>query len=115
MVLQNAIFGSYKCNWFSKGENGVNWIIHICTYRASLVTQTVKNLPAVWENQVRSLGQEDSLEKGIEIHSSSLPREFHEQGSLAGYMYIYSLENRIIQLFSLFVECERVIIIVNKT
>ena len=29
----------------------------------SLVTQTVKNLPAIWETQVRSLGQEDPLEK----------------------------------------------------
>ena len=30
---------------------------------ASLVVQMVKNLPAVWENLVRSLGQEDPLEK----------------------------------------------------
>ena len=30
---------------------------------ASLVTQTVKNLPAMQETLVRSLGQEDSLEK----------------------------------------------------
>ena len=28
----------------------------------SLVAQTVKNLPSVWEIQVRSLGQEDVLE-----------------------------------------------------
>ena len=32
--------------------------------RASLVAQLVKNLPAVWETWVRSLGWEDSLEKG---------------------------------------------------
>ena len=32
---------------------------------ASLVPQMVKNLPAMWETQVRSLGQEDPLEKGI--------------------------------------------------
>ena len=30
----------------------------------SLVTQTVKNLPAMWETWVQSLGQEDPLEKG---------------------------------------------------
>ena len=30
---------------------------------ASLVIQMVKNLPAVWENLVRSLDQEDPLEK----------------------------------------------------
>ena len=30
----------------------------------------VKNLPAMQETQVRSLGQEDALEKGIATHSS---------------------------------------------
>ena len=29
-----------------------------------LVAQTVKNLPAMWKTRVRSLGWEDSLEKG---------------------------------------------------
>ena len=38
--------------------------------RPSLVTQTVKNLPAVWEIWVQSLGQEDPLEKVMAIHSS---------------------------------------------
>ena len=32
---------------------------------ASLVAQTVKNLPAVQETWVRSLGWEDPLEKGL--------------------------------------------------
>ena len=32
---------------------------------ASLVTQVVKNLPAMQEAQVQSLGWEDPLEKGI--------------------------------------------------
>ena len=40
--------------------------------RASLVAQVVKNLPAVQETQVRSLGQEDLLEKGMATHSSIL-------------------------------------------
>ena len=39
---------------------------------ASLVAQLVKNLPAVWEPWVRSLGWEDPLEKGKAIHSSIL-------------------------------------------
>ena len=30
----------------------------------------VKNLPAIQETQVRSLGQEDPLEKGVTTHSS---------------------------------------------
>ena len=33
--------------------------------RASLVAQTVKHLPAMQETWVRSLGQEDILEKGM--------------------------------------------------
>ena len=32
----------------------------------------VKNLPVMWETWVRSLGWEDSLEKGVATHSSSL-------------------------------------------
>ena len=39
---------------------------------ASLVAQTVKNLPAMQETQVQFLGQEDSLEKGMATHSSIL-------------------------------------------
>ena len=38
----------------------------------SLVAQTVKNLPAVWETQVWFLGQEDPLEKEMATHSSIL-------------------------------------------
>ena len=38
--------------------------------RVSLVAQMVKNLPAIQETQVRSLGQEDPLEKGVTTHSS---------------------------------------------
>ena len=41
-------------------------------YRASLEAQTVKNLAAVWETQVQSLGQQDLLEKGMTTHSSIL-------------------------------------------
>ena len=37
-----------------------------------LVAQTVKNLPAVQETRVQSLGQEDPLEKGMATHSSVL-------------------------------------------
>ena len=40
--------------------------------RASLVAKTVKNLPPMKETQVRSLGQEDPLEKGMATHSSIL-------------------------------------------
>ena len=36
------------------------------------MVQTVKNLPATWETQVRSLDREDPLEKGMATHSSIL-------------------------------------------
>ena len=39
---------------------------------ASLVTQRVKNLPAMWETWVRSLGWEGSLEEGMATHASIL-------------------------------------------
>ena len=39
---------------------------------ASLLTQLVKNLPAMQETQVQSLGWEDHLEKGMSIFSSIL-------------------------------------------
>ena len=40
--------------------------------RASLVAQTVKNPPAMWESWVQSLGLENPLEEGMATHSSIL-------------------------------------------
>ena len=80
-----------KCIWFKEqenkhGEEGSSireifflsfffWLI--ISYwrivnRASLVAQTVKNLPAMWETRIRSLGWKDSLEVGMATHSSVL-------------------------------------------
>ena len=42
---------------------------------ASLVIQAVERLPAMWETRVRSLGQEDPLEKEMATHSSILAWE----------------------------------------
>ena len=39
---------------------------------ASLVVQTLKNLPSMQETQVQFLGREDPLEKGMVTHSSIL-------------------------------------------
>ena len=36
------------------------------------MAQKVKHLPTMWENRVRSLGQEDSLEKEMATHSRTL-------------------------------------------
>ena len=67
--------------WDSPGKNtgvGCHFLLerkhywYIMMFGASLVAQTVKNLLAVWETWVQSLGQEDSLEKGMATHSSIL-------------------------------------------
>ena len=39
---------------------------------ASLVAQSLKHLPAMWETWIRSLGHEDPLEKEMATHSSIL-------------------------------------------
>ena len=49
------------------------------------MAQLVKNLTVMQETQVPSLGQEDTLEKGIATHSIFLSGEFHGQRSLVGY------------------------------
>ena len=49
------------------------------------MSQQIKNLPAMQETQemrVRSLGQEDPLEKEMATHSIFLPGKFHGQRSL---------------------------------
>ena len=52
---------------------------------ASLVTQLVKNPPAMWETWVLSLGWEDLLEKGKATTPIFWPGEFHGQRCLADY------------------------------
>ena len=56
-----------------------SFISHIVTisflwqeHLRSLVAQMVRNLPAMWETWVGSLGWEDLLEKGMATHSSIL-------------------------------------------
>ena len=44
------------------------------------MAQAVKNLPAMQEMWVQSLGQEDPLEKEMATHSGFLPRKPHGQG-----------------------------------
>ena len=55
------------------GRSAGEWIGHPLQYTwASLVAQLVKNLPAMWETWLQSLGWEDPLEKGKATHSSVL-------------------------------------------
>ena len=48
-------------------------------------SSTVKNLPAMQETSVQSLGWEDALKKEMATTPVFLPGEPHEQRSLAGY------------------------------
>ena len=54
-------------------------------YRASLVVQRLKRLPAMWETWVQSLGREDPLEKEMAAHSSILAWRINGRRSLVGY------------------------------
>ena len=54
----------------SSGE-GIGYPLQYCW--ASLVAQLVKNLPAMWETWVQSLGWEDPLGKGKATHSVLWP------------------------------------------
>ena len=56
---------------------------HFCG--ASLVAQIVKNLPAMQETWVQSLGGDNPLEKEMATTPVFLPEKFHGQRSLVGY------------------------------
>ena len=67
-------------------QEDVEEMIHPLAYSgASLIAQSVKNLPAMQETWVRSLGQEDPLENEMATHSSTLAGQFHGWRSLVGY------------------------------
>ena len=56
----------------SSTEACPNHLLDIQSHLTSLVAQTVKRLPTVWETGVRFLGREDPLEKEMATHSSTL-------------------------------------------
>ena len=70
---------------------------------AFLVAQTVKNLPAMKETWIWSLGQEDPLKKVMATHSIFLPRESHGQRSLMGYRHgVTKSQTRLSDTFTMF-------------
>ena len=58
---------------------------HLLAFRAYLVAQMVKNLPAMWETPVRSLGQKIRWRREWQPTPVFWPGESHGQRSLAGY------------------------------
>ena len=81
----------YMCIWFEFVFNRTNANVIKCKtlffklIGASLVTQMVKNLPAMQDTQVQSLGREDPLEKGMATNSSILAWRISWMKSLASY------------------------------
>ena len=67
-----------------KPSGFLDTVTHSSILGASLVAQIAKNLPAMQETQVQSLGQEDTLEKGLATQSIFLPVESHEQRTPGG-------------------------------
>ena len=69
--MQDKLSGS--CPWEAQGTKFQGQAWHLGpSFCLSLVAQPVKNLPAMQETWVRSLGQEDHLKKGMATHSSIL-------------------------------------------
>jgi len=64
-----AFCGPMDCSLPGSSDHG---ILQATILGASHVAQMVKNMPAMRETQVRSLGWEDPLEKGMATHSSIL-------------------------------------------
>ena len=62
---------------------GEQVLVEFVTSRASLVAQMVKKPPAMQETHVRSLGQEDALEKECQSTPVFFSGEAHGQSSLA--------------------------------
>ena len=71
------------------GQEGIGYPLQYSW--TSLVAQLVKNLPAMWEAWVRSLGWEDSLEKG-KVTPVFLPGEVHGLCSPRGHKELDTTE-----------------------
>ena len=72
--------------WRRSAGEGMGYLLQYSW--ASLVAQLVKNLPAVWETRVPSLGWEDPLEKGMATHSSILAHPLQYSGLKNSMDYI---------------------------
>ena len=65
-------------------------------YCASLVAQSVKHMPAMWETWVRSLDQEDPLEKEMAAYSNILAWEIPWTEEPGGLQLMGSQKSRIL-------------------
>ena len=88
--------GNGKPLQYSCLENLMNSMIisSVLNKGASLVAQTVKNLTVMLENQVRSLGGEDPLEKGMATHSTVLAWRIPRTEEPGGLQSTWSQKNQ---------------------
>ena len=81
----------FHINQESEVEEGL--AINITRMWASLMAQMVKNLPAMQEMWVQSLGQEDPLEKEMAPTPVFLPGKSHGQRGLVGSVHAVPKES----------------------
>ena len=112
-VAQCSLF---PCLWRPENRTTVTTRIdcmyaHIKKKKTFLVAQMLKNLPAMWETQVWSLGWEHPLEKGMATHSSILawtipwteePTRLQSMG-LQRVKHDWATEHACVVLFILFI------------
>ena len=79
MELEESTF--LTSDYITMLQSSIQSMLH---HEASLMAQMGKNLPAMQEIQIQSLGWEDPLKEEMATHSSILPGEFHRQ-SMVGY------------------------------
>ena len=83
-TVESALSGSAGCMSMSYQLSNIISIT-LYTHRDFLVAQTVRNLPAVQETQVQSLGWEDPWRRKLQPTPVFVPGESHGQRSLVGY------------------------------
>ena len=90
------------------------------THKPTLsVAQTVKNLPAMQETQIQSLGREDPLEKGMATHSSipawRIPRTEEPGGlqSVGRQRVRHDWATNTTRVHDMFLPCYVFILIIN--
>ena len=66
------MFTNEKLGYLIRAPSAGRRKLYTSSFGVSLGAQRVKNLPAMQETWVRSLGQEDPLEEGMANHSSIL-------------------------------------------
>ena len=119
MSIYICVFYIYIYIWLYIYIYTSDYTVSVCYHPngAFLVTQMVKNLPAMQETRIWSLGWEDSLEKGMATHFSTLvwwiPRteepgrlqsrgckesDMTEQLTLLPYLYLSRVSNISIKL-----------------